>query len=347
MNSFRATKPINFRENLTIHSGDTQEALPLRIAAGTWVEVRPLREILSTLDEEGKLDGVPFMPEMASFCGKRYRVSRRAEKVCTRSGARRLQGTVHLEDLRCDGSDHLNCQARCLLFWKEAWVRPVKDTGAHLVILRTQSGNSPSNVGIENGSLQESIGQSRGARSDKPLSCQATEIQSAGCPVPRENNRFLKWLYMELRNRSIRWSNLPELLIWLRGKVILSGISRWRQLTEASKQNQGTPTEHLNLCPGEIVEVKRVSEILPTLDAQGRNRGLSFKPEMFRFCGRRYRVLGRVQHRVDERTGLVNVMKNPCVILEAVHCQGMRLFCSRANYHYWREIWLRRHTAAL
>jgi hypothetical protein len=33
-----------------------------------------------------------------------------------------MTDTVHLSDLRCDGSAHAGCQAGCLLFWKEAWL---------------------------------------------------------------------------------------------------------------------------------------------------------------------------------------------------------------------------------
>jgi hypothetical protein len=32
---------------------------------GDWVEIRPLAEIMATLDENGALDATPFMPEMA------------------------------------------------------------------------------------------------------------------------------------------------------------------------------------------------------------------------------------------------------------------------------------------
>ena len=46
------------------------------------VAVRSPNEILSTLDGNGTLDGVPFMPEMLDWCGKPFRVQRRVEKTC-------------------------------------------------------------------------------------------------------------------------------------------------------------------------------------------------------------------------------------------------------------------------
>src|SRR6266850_1015993 len=48
---------------------------------GDLVEVRPLEEIESTLDESGCLEGLPFMPEMGRFCGRRIRVFRCVDKV--------------------------------------------------------------------------------------------------------------------------------------------------------------------------------------------------------------------------------------------------------------------------
>ena len=104
----------------------SQAAVDLR--AGETIEVRSGQEILATLDEDGKLDGLPFMPEMLQYCGKRFRVSKRADKTCDNIGPwslRRMQRAVHLTDLRCDGQAHGGCQAGCLLFWKEAWLARV------------------------------------------------------------------------------------------------------------------------------------------------------------------------------------------------------------------------------
>ena len=99
---------------------------PLR--PGDIVEVRSAAEILATLDDGAALDRMPFMPEMVSHVGRRYRVTRRVDKICdtiASTGSRRMYNTVYLEDLRCDGSGHGGCQAGCKLYWKEAWLRRV------------------------------------------------------------------------------------------------------------------------------------------------------------------------------------------------------------------------------
>src|SRR5436190_17108085 len=100
----------------------------LKLRAGEVVEVRNRADILATLDAEGKLDALPFMPEMLQYCGARFTVYKRADKACDtvgRTGSRRMRDTVHLDGLRCDGTAHGGCQASCLLYWKEAWLKRV------------------------------------------------------------------------------------------------------------------------------------------------------------------------------------------------------------------------------
>src|SRR6266481_3430540 len=98
-----------------------------KLSVGDWVEVKNKEEILRTLNSEGQLDGMPFMPEMFAFCGKRFQVYKRAHKTCDTVfpiRGRRVDRTLHLET-RCDGRAHGGCQAGCLIFWKEAWLKPV------------------------------------------------------------------------------------------------------------------------------------------------------------------------------------------------------------------------------
>ena len=69
----------------------------LGLKAGDWVQIRSKDEILETLDEKGRLDGLPFMPQMFGFCGQRFQVVKSAHKTCdmvNQSGGRALPGTV-------------------------------------------------------------------------------------------------------------------------------------------------------------------------------------------------------------------------------------------------------------
>ena len=99
------------------------------LSRGDLVQVLSASEILDTLDDDGFLEALPFMPEMVAHCGHRYRVERRADKICdtiTYTGSRDLTRSVLLDQLRCDGGAHGGCQAECRLFWKEAWLKRVE-----------------------------------------------------------------------------------------------------------------------------------------------------------------------------------------------------------------------------
>lgn len=97
----------------------------------------------------------------------------------------------------------------------------------------------------------------------------------------------------------------------------------------------------LGLRPGEWVEVRPFEEILATLDADGKNRGLAFTFEMRAYCGRRFRVFKRLERMFNECTHEQRGLKNT-VLLEGVYCQGAGFGCDRSCFHFWREAWLRR-----
>src|SRR5215468_10258420 len=86
----------------------------LDLRVGDIVEVRSPEEILATLDANGELESLPFMPEMLRYCGQRLTVYKVANKLCdtvSRSGMRKMDNAVHLSGVRCDGGAHDGCQA--------------------------------------------------------------------------------------------------------------------------------------------------------------------------------------------------------------------------------------------
>jgi hypothetical protein len=108
-----------------------------------------------------------------------------------------------------------------------------------------------------------------------------------------------------------------------------------------------TPTGRLDLKPGEYVRIKTQEEIEQTVYKNGKNRGLYFDhEEMAPYCGRVVQVRKSVTKIIDEPTGKMLHMKQPCIMLEGVVCKaeyaGCRLNCPRAIPSYWREIWLER-----
>src|SRR5213594_4769431 len=105
-----------------------------KLRPGDFVEVKAPEEILRTLDADGTLDQLPFMPEMVVFCGRRFQISKRVVKTCyyTKAGSSgmrkfRTDDVVLLDGLRCSGARHDGCQKGCMIFWREAWLRKVED----------------------------------------------------------------------------------------------------------------------------------------------------------------------------------------------------------------------------
>ena len=64
------------------------------------------------------------------------------------------------------------------------------------------------------------------------------------------------------------------------------------------------------------------------------------------YCGRVVKVYKSVSKIIDEPTGKMLHMKQPCIMLDGVVCKAeyasCRLNCPRVIPSYWREIWLER-----
>ena len=93
---------------------------------------------------------------------------------------------------------------------------------------------------------------------------------------------------------------------------------------------------------GELVEVRSVEEIMATLDEHGSLEGMPFMPEMFAFCGQRFRVL-KSAHKTCDRAGGGNIMSvSGAVHLEGVRCDGSAHDgCEAGCRIFWKEAWLK------
>jgi hypothetical protein len=72
---------------------------------------------------------------------------------------------------------------------------------------------------------------------------------------------------------------------------------------------------------------------------------MMFHPEMVSSCTGTFPVAKRVRRLMNEKTGRVVELKNPCLVLEGVPCRGRYskpLLCPRGMAPYWREIWVER-----
>jgi hypothetical protein len=101
----------------------------LNLKPGELVEVKSEEEILATLDQNGKNKGLLWMAGMRRFCGKRFNVCKRVERIRLESTEeyRQMKNTVLLEGVICDGKEFYDCDRLCFHFWREAWLRRVQD----------------------------------------------------------------------------------------------------------------------------------------------------------------------------------------------------------------------------
>ena len=97
--------------------------------------------------------------------------------------------------------------------------------------------------------------------------------------------------------------------------------------------------------PGDLVVVLPVEEIRATLDERGKHDNLKFLRPMERFCGQTFRVMKRVKYILDDRTHVVQKVRN-VVLLDGVICDGEGIYgregCDRSCFFFWKEAWLRK-----
>lgn len=326
---------------------------PLNLRVGDVIEVRSQAEILETLDERGELDGLPFMPEMLASCGRRMTVHKVAHKVCdtiSRSGMRRLSNAVYLTGARCDGQAHGGCQTACQTIWREQWLKRVAPGDP-------APGTTDGGLGRGRDLLPLLVANARrepDTDGAERFSCQATELLRAAptCLPVRDLGQYVR--DVRTGNAGVWWAARAGLVSMFNQAQAVStrvlparlrfrrGL-RWRFLE--GRITGRTPTVKLDLQPGELVRIRSREEILATLDENLLNRGMGFDEEMSRFCGRVARVERRVDRCLDEKTGRMFTMKNPCIVLENNFCEGAyTVSCPREFIPFWREIWLERVT---
>jgi len=319
---------------MAIRSAEPHEAVvptnkpAAKLRPGDLVEVKSPDEILQTLDADGTLDHLPFMPEMVEFCGKRFHVSRRVVKTCFSGSISTMRvfrndDVVTLDEIRCSGAAHSGCQKACSIFWREAWLRKVDADG-------------PSEKQSDDGWRLH--GRLKTSTGPKTFFCQASELLKATESLPRWSRIGACFVEVQAGNCSAL-QMARRIGIWLFWRV------RRKLLGEYGRRStQPTPVESLSLQPGELIEVKPLESIIETLNKTGRNRGLSFTPDMRLLCRQQRRVKERLDKIIVDGTGEMRQIPNT-VLLEGslCGCESIALGgCPRSEFVYWREIWLRR-----
>lgn len=316
----------------------------MSLHAGDLVQVRSAQEILATLDQNGALDSLVFMPEMLDFCGSWMRVRRGAMQVCTdnarippgESRVRHFLGgdvfvleNAVLENARCSGEAHGACQRGCTLFWKERWLRKITEVTADL----EQPAPRTALPVIDDRLIT--------ASPNGEFYCQSSQLIQATRHLAFRTR--LRNCMENVRAGNYTWTEMLGMLAtWIHSRV-----QRKLRGTYPRGACEKTPEGRLDLQPGEWVRVKSLAEIVATLDGNGKNRGLHFSHDMIRYCGKRLRVRTRAENLIGEGTGRMWHMRNTVILEDAVCDAAIFAFggCPRDDYLYWREAWLRRIAA--
>jgi hypothetical protein len=302
----------------------------MKIRANDLIEVKTPDEILQTLDAEGTLDCLPFMPEMIESCGKRFRVARRALKTCVSgSGPSTMRGfkndgVVILDGLRCSGAAHDGCQKECMIFWHEEWLRRVEESDLQ--------------HNVDSESAQRLRSRLKTKTGPKTYFCQASEILNITVPLSRPD-RFAKCVSEVRSGNCSAVEMIRRIGIWLFWRIRRKIVGEY-----ARGENKSTPSASLNLRRGETIQVRSIEDIVATTNERAQNRGLYFAPDMRLLCGETAQVRSRLEKIIVDGTGEMRQLHNT-VYLEESMCGCAHVAfggCPRGEFAYWREIWLRR-----
>jgi len=310
--------------------GSSEKVMPFR--AGEWIQVKEWEEIAQTLDADGTLDGLPFMPEMLESCGRQYQVLRYAGQLCVEAPGgiflsrvfAKPDDIVLLNGVRCSGQSHDGCQRSCMIFWKTAWLRKCQGARSADPVLQTQHVLATERLKVK--------------ESPTKYFCQATQLMKISCMQRRKDT--LSQVWRDLRTGAIGIFQMIFLVVRPCFNKLRRNLWGWPHMGGTLAR---TPVEHLGLKAGDLVEVKSLKEIQATLNSAGRNRGLQCDKGFAPFCVKQFTVRGRLDRLISEDTGQMRVMDST-VTLEGASCPCAFSIggCTRYDFTYFREIWLRK-----
>ena len=310
-----------------------QRLLGHDLVAGDLVEIKTWAEIHATLDEQGRLEQLPFMPEMLAMCGQRAYVFRCVHRLFDYRKTRRMRhmdGAVLLVGTVCDGSSHGGCEAACHTIWKSAWLKRV---GQSDDMAGASASSHRSNPPKDSAVLQFGTQVPRYA-------CQLTQLNAASQPIGN-------WSATNFLRPLISGNVAPAAFIvgWL--THLFNELQHLRQGVSFPAFELATPNggghEDTQFEAGDRIIVKSSAEIRATLNDQLVHRGLGFESDMLKHCGRRYCVQAEVKRLIDIVTGEMRTMKTPAYILCDIHFSGERQqFNAQYEPLFWRGVWLRR-----
>jgi hypothetical protein len=290
------------------------------IRPGTSVRIRSEQEIINTLDDSGCVDGILFMPEMRGYCGGVYIVLKCVNRILIEgTGVRGLSDVFILEGIRCDGSDHGECQRLCHIFWKACWL----DFERIKIDPDIDKAEAPK--------LKSYHGHPSNCQGQASILLKATHPVSVFNPEQylqdkQSGTRSLSQTCVMLLSMAIKR------LFWCSRKIY-----RWfvRRQPKTSYLTQ-------LLQPGDLVKVRSRQEVKELLDWERKTQGLLFAEAMWHYCGKQFRVVKEVKRIVVEQTGVLQKVRDT-YLLEGVTCDGEAFRgCPRMCFWFWKGVWLQK-----
>jgi hypothetical protein len=97
------------------------------LKTGDMVQILTYDEIQKTFDENGRTQGLTFMPGMKKYCGSKKEVLKKVNYIFDERAweMRKIKNVVILKDIICKGEDMFSregCDRCCFFFWKENWL---------------------------------------------------------------------------------------------------------------------------------------------------------------------------------------------------------------------------------
>lgn len=267
------------------------------------------------------------MPQMTSVLGESANIIRWVTSSCIPTDGGVLFGGVSdavlLDVDRCDGDAFGGCQMHCPLMWKTAWLSDgeTKRSRTSGSLDQSEALETLSRIASDNALCGEGFAR-----------CQATQLVHISSRL--QGSRASQYAKEMNMNRVSMSTIATSLCGGLLARVTGAAGDVYGDLKR-------TPVADFQLQPGDRVKVKSKAEIVKTLDADGKNRGLWFDPVMLRYCGQELKVTKRIKTLVDETSGQIRHLKVPSVVLDDLRCDSnQRRFCSRLLNLFWREVWL-------
>jgi hypothetical protein len=266
--------------------------------AGETVRIVPEEAILKSVDPRTKaLDGCLFMEQMGDYCGNTYRILKVVRVFLDERQHRTFEPKSPMYLL-----EGLTCNGRVSEFPHRC------DRRCFLLWHEQWLGRSD---------------QGPSSRLDDRKKPSSSSAGSTRCQLQ---------LYDELGHKNPWLNEKLQFSIARLGHYRRKIRARLHTRNHAAARVQ-IPRDEIR--SGDLVRVRTAEEIKGTLDRRGQTGGCGFAGPMYRYCGKEFRVVEKVDHFFDQARERFCKCKD-LFLLEGAYCDS----CDRNCFYFWHINWL-------